>query len=87
MARVFGSRELNWKGDQLYCGNRRLLRIVPDQKYPGVMWRVELPDGSLTDMVNRTRAKDAAVAIGLRILNGQETCPPSVSVRFSGDPR
>jgi hypothetical protein len=81
MARVFSSRDLNWKGDQLYCGNRRLLRIVPDQKYPGVMWRVEMPDGALTDMVNRTRAKDAAVAIGLKILNQQETSPAASPVR------
>ncbi|HEY7301268.1 MAG TPA: hypothetical protein VH684_25540 [Xanthobacteraceae bacterium] len=28
-----------------------------------------LPDGRLTDMVNRTRAKDAAVSIALGMLN------------------
>jgi hypothetical protein len=33
-------------------------RIVPDAKWPG-MYRLRLPDGSLTDMVNLTRAKDA----------------------------
>ena len=33
-------------------------RIVPDAKHPG-MYRVRLPDGSLSDMVNLTRAKDA----------------------------
>ena len=33
-------------------------RIVPDPKWPG-MYRVRRPDGSLTDMVNLTRAKDA----------------------------
>jgi hypothetical protein len=33
-------------------------RLVPDEKWPG-MFRLRLPDGSLTDMVNRTRAKDA----------------------------
>jgi len=33
-------------------------RIVPDPRWPG-MYRVRRPDGSLTDMVNLTRAKDA----------------------------
>ena len=33
-------------------------RIVPDAKYPG-MYRIRRPDGSLSDMVNLTRACDA----------------------------
>jgi hypothetical protein len=32
--------------------------IVPDAKYPG-MYRLVLPGGALSDMVNLTRAKDA----------------------------
>jgi hypothetical protein len=32
--------------------------IVPDSKWPG-MYRVVRPDGSLSEMVNLTRAKDA----------------------------
>src|SRR2546429_6231109 len=36
--------------------------IVPDAKYAG-MYRIRLPDGRLTDMVNLTRAKDAASAL------------------------
>ena len=36
-----------------------LAHIVPDKTYPG-MWRVVSPDGSLSDMVNKTRAKDVA---------------------------
>jgi hypothetical protein len=39
-----------------------LVRVVPDGRYPG-MWRVEMPDGRLSDMTNLSRAKDAAVAI------------------------
>src|SRR5215831_9111701 len=35
-------------------------RIVPDPKWPG-MYRVRLPDGSLSDMVNLTQAKHALV--------------------------
>ena len=50
-----------WRGDRLYLGTRYSgYSVVPDEKYPGVMWRVRSPDGSLSMMVNRTRAKDAA---------------------------
>ena len=41
----------------------RALTISPDAKYPG-MWRIKLPNGLLSDMVNLTRAKDAAVSLG-----------------------
>jgi len=37
-------------------------RIVPDQIWPG-MHRLRLPDGSLSDMLNLTRAKDALAAM------------------------
>jgi hypothetical protein len=33
------------------------------------MWRVQCPDGSLNDMVNLTRAKDAAMALAVDWLN------------------
>jgi len=37
------------------------------------MWRVERPDGSLTtDMVNLTRAKEAAMALAPASLNGMQ---------------
>ena len=60
--------QFEWKGDDLHYGHRKLMRIVRDQKYPN-MWRIEFPDGKLSDMVNRTRAKDAAMAHGLRIID------------------
>jgi len=34
-------------------------RVVRDEVYPQ-MWRVEYPDGTRSDMVNRARAKDVA---------------------------
>ena len=34
-------------------------RLVPDNIYPG-MWRVLAPSGTLSDIVNKTRAKDLA---------------------------
>jgi hypothetical protein len=33
-------------------------RVVPDEKWPG-MYRLRRPDGSLSDMANLTRIKDA----------------------------
>jgi hypothetical protein len=37
-------------------------RIVPDPKWPG-MYRIRLPGGGLSDMVNLTRATDALASI------------------------
>jgi hypothetical protein len=41
----------------------RALAIERDATWPS-MWRIKLPNGRLSDMVNLTRAKDAAVALG-----------------------
>jgi hypothetical protein len=70
MGRVYGNHELAWKDDALFLRGSRtpILCVVPDPKYPA-MWRVEYPDGRLSDMVNRTRAKDAARSIALQALN------------------
>jgi len=38
---------------------RALARIVPDKVHAG-MWRVVRADGGLSDMLNRSRAKDVA---------------------------
>jgi hypothetical protein len=37
-------------------------RIAPDAKWPA-MFRLRLPDGSLSDKVNLTRAKDALAVV------------------------
>jgi len=54
---IYGTRNLEWKGDTLrLCGKGSpVVTIVPDG----------------TDMVNRTRAKDAATSIALGILNAR----------------
>jgi hypothetical protein len=39
-----------------------IAEVVPDNRWSG-MWRVRWPDGNLSDMVNLTRAKDAAFVI------------------------
>ena len=54
-------RNLVWRDSKLYFDNRVVAEIVADEKHRG-MWRVVRPDGSLSDMTNRTRAKDACAA-------------------------
>src|SRR5262245_15074550 len=50
----------------LYCGHERrpVAHVLPDPRWPG-MWRV-LADGRLSDIVNLSRAKDAAEAVAER---------------------
>jgi len=53
-----------------YCfhygsAQRPLATVVPDIQWPG-MWRIEWPDGRLSDMVNLTRAKDTSEVIAER---------------------
>ena len=39
-----------------------LAEVIPDNEYAG-MWRIRWPDGQLSDMVNLSRAKDAAMVL------------------------
>ena len=85
MSRVYSSRDLEWHGDVLSLGRRGVACVVPDDQWPH-MWRVRMPDGRLTDMVNRTRAKDAAIALALASLNRkpdtQETASEAPPMRL-----
>jgi hypothetical protein len=45
--------------------SRPIVEVVPHSRWPN-MWRVRSTDGSLSDMVNLARAKDAAIAIAER---------------------
>jgi hypothetical protein len=71
---VVGRDRLTWHrhADRLaLClGKSRsaLAGVEPDGRWPG-MFRVRFPDGTLSDMVNLTRAKDAALVIVLCALN------------------
>src|SRR5262249_53018383 len=51
--------------------------IVPDERFPG-MYRLKRTDGSLSDMVNLTRAKDALAAMPPPAADGLDIpqCPP-----------
>jgi hypothetical protein len=64
------SDDLNWNGDKLYRKGSTypLIGIERDSVFPD-MWRVRPPDSTLSDMVNRSRCKDAAVSIALREAN------------------
>jgi hypothetical protein len=66
----FGSADLSWDGLQLKLKRRAVVTVEPDSKWQG-MYRVRC-SGKLSDMVNLTRAKDAAVCIGLSELNSGE---------------
>ena len=62
-------------------GGRVMATIEPDSTWPS-MWRVRMPDGHLTDLVNLTRAKDAAQSLALAVLN-QFKNPQRASARGS----
>jgi hypothetical protein len=69
--REYRARELKWDGHFLRLHSGRLLATVEaDKEWPS-MWRVRMLDGHLSDMVNLTRAKDAALSLALAALNGQ----------------
>jgi hypothetical protein len=69
--RIVAASALQWKDRELFFGRKQVGSVVPDSKYPN-MWRVEREDGSLTDMVNLSRAKDAAVTLALASLNNRQ---------------
>src|SRR5262249_10901936 len=54
--------------------------LFADEAYPK-MWRVVRPDGSLSDMANVTRARNAALTQALRDLNAKETAPEGSRTR------
>jgi hypothetical protein len=55
-------RDAEWCGRKLYHHGQVMAEIIPDQTYPS-MWRIKLPDGSISDMVNLARARDAAASL------------------------
>jgi hypothetical protein len=68
--REYRSRDLKWDGRELRLKTGRLLATIePDGTWLG-MFRVRLPDDRVTDMVNLSRAKDAAISLAIASLNG-----------------
>jgi hypothetical protein len=69
---MYGRHDLRWDGHRLRLRSGRFLAtIAPDPDWSD-MWRVHLPNGGVRDMVNLTRAKDAAQSIALASLNAAE---------------
>lgn len=70
--RYWRSDDFTWRNAALYPrgGTHPIVTLCPTANH---LWRVVLPSGHVSDEVNLGRAKDAAVAIALRILNRQET--------------
>lgn len=66
---MYDRQDLKWVGRQLRLNSGRLLATVePDGNFVG-MFRVRMPNKPLTEMVNITRAKDAAISMALVELN------------------
>ena len=67
--------DLEWRGRFLYRRGSRSGRPLigveaAGARHPG-MWRIYLPSGRLSDMLNRTMARDTAVSIMLAGLNAR----------------
>jgi hypothetical protein len=56
------STKFIWKGKVFFLSGKSVAEIVLDEEWPN-MWRVKIPGRPLSDMVNLTRAKDAAVRL------------------------
>ncbi len=80
----YGCADLAWSGNELRLGSKRgklLATVEPDSQWSG-MWRVRFK-GKLTDMVNLSRAKDAAMALVVTDLNAGESGSKGSPVRYS----
>jgi hypothetical protein len=63
--------QMQWHINDLYLRKRKSgFSIEPAGVIYPHMWRVRKPDGTLTDMVNLSRAKDAAMVLLERQLDG-----------------
>jgi hypothetical protein len=72
--RFLGLRDLIWDDRQLRLHSIRgrvLAVIEPERQWLG-MWRVRMADGHVTDMLNLSRAKDAAASLSLATLNRRQ---------------
>jgi hypothetical protein len=69
------TKTLTWRRDGvnwlLFSGKRRMGRVVPDLKWPG-MWRSTLSGGRLSDMANPAWAKNAVLVAAERELEWED---------------
>jgi hypothetical protein len=81
-------RHLVWEGPRLRLQSKRgrvLATILPDSTWPN-MWRVQMPDGHVSDMANLTRARDAAYVLALDSLNQSASHAEAPPMRYSERP-
>jgi hypothetical protein len=70
----------NW---ELTTASQIVAQVVPDALHPG-MYRIDLGDDPLSDMVNLTRAKDAALSLADRALEkGRQRAQGGLSMHRS----
>ena len=67
--RVFNASDIAWHGLQLRlrASNRVLATVKPDAKYPK-LFRVHVGPDHVTDLLNRSRAREATMVLALRML-------------------
>ena len=67
---MYERNSLHWDGLTLRFGKsgRVVASVIPDPDWQRI-YRVQIPGKPLSDMVNLTRAKDAAVWLALAALN------------------
>jgi hypothetical protein len=71
------NNSLVWRDDTLTYRGREYARLIPDQVYP-TMWRVRTADGAISDLRNRTRARDLARTLVLGAYNREATAGAGV---------
>jgi hypothetical protein len=77
------ARDAVWQDNKLVFRGRVVAALEPESSYPN-MWRVRLPGGHVTDIVNLIRAKDAAVCLAApkpHTASPGQRRPPARSVR------
>ncbi len=66
--RVYRASDLRWYGDRLCLGSRTLAMLECNDAEAD-LWRIRTHDGTHRNVVNRSRARHAAVSIALAALN------------------
>jgi hypothetical protein len=81
---MYAYGDLIWTGDELRIGRRIVAAIEPDREWPG-LWRARVGQ-HLTDMTNRTRAKDAAICLVVADLNARQRRAEGAPTRYFAQP-
>jgi hypothetical protein len=71
---MIGRSDLIWRGLEVRYKGRKMAEVMRDKKYPE-MYRIDYLDGEKSDMVNLSRAKDAALGWVLSCLNADRRAP------------